>query len=359
MKSAPALPLDARLQAGVARLVGRLPGALARALSFAPPLVIDGQTLDPHVQGIRALRAPLNRHGLCQPNVAAGRMRYVREAVALRSAPTPIGSVRDLSVPGAAGPLDARLYAPVQPSSDLLVYFHGGGYVLGDLDTHDEPCRLLCRHARTMVLSVAYRLAPEHPFPAPVDDAIAAVRWACDQAASLGAARVSVGGDSAGGCLATAAARALADSPHAPAAQLLIYPLVEAQARSRSHELFGRAGLFLTDEDCADFVRHYAANAADERASPLRSTAFAGQPPALVVTAGFDILRDEGIAYARALRDAGSSVRELSCPSLVHGFLHMTPVVPAAALAVHAIASEWRALLDAHGNITAPSRPTE
>lgn len=344
--SAPSLPLDARLQASIARLVGRLPGGLARGLSFAPPLVIDGQTLDPHVQGIRALRAPLARHGLCRPTVAIGRQRYVREAVALRVSPTAVGTVRDLAIPGAAGTLDARLYSPPEPSSDLLVYFHGGGFVLGDLDTHDEPCRLLCRDARTQVLSVAYRLAPEHPFPAPVDDAVAALRWASEQAASLGATRVSVGGDSAGGCLATVAARALATSPHAPAAQLLIYPLVESHARTRSHELFGRARLFLTDADCADFVTHYAADAADPRASPLRSTEFADQAPALVVTAGFDILRDEGMAYARALRAAGTSTSELTFSSLVHGFLHMTPVVPAAAQAAHAIASAWRSLLD-------------
>lgn len=344
--SAPPLPLDARLQAAVARLVGRLPSALARGLSFAPPLVIDGQTLDPHVQAIRALRAPLHRHELCQPTVAAGRARYVREVVALRSAPAPVGAVRDLSLPGAAGALDARLYSPAQPSSDLLVYFHGGGYVLGDLDTHDEPCRLLCREARTQVLSVAYRLAPEHPFPEPVDDAIAALQWASAHAATLGAARVSVGGDSAGGCLATVAARALSGSARAPAAQLLIYPLVEAQARTRSHELFGRAALFLTNEDCDAFVRQYAANAEDPRASPLRSPEFANQPAALVVTAGFDILRDEGMAYAQALREAGTSTRELAFPSLVHGFLHMTPMVPAAAQAVTSIATSWRALLD-------------
>jgi acetyl esterase len=344
--STPSLPLDARLQAGVARLVGRLPGALARGLSFAPPLMIDGHTLDPHVQGIRALRAPLHRHGLCQPTVAIGRLRYVREAVALRTAPTAVRTVRDLQVTGANGPLEARLYTPAEPTADLLVYFHGGGFVLGDLDTHDEPCRLLCRDARTQVLSVAYRLAPEHPFPAPVEDAIAAVRWAGEQAASLGATRVSVGGDSAGGCLATVAARALAASPHTPAAQLLVYPLVEAQARTRSHELFGRANLFLTDADCADFVRHYAAAPEDQRASPLRSTSFSDQPPALVVTAGFDILRDEGRAYARALRTAGTETRELTVPTLVHGFLHMTPVVPAAAEAVQAIAAAWRTLLD-------------
>jgi acetyl esterase len=344
--SLPTLPLDARLQAGIARCVGRLPSALARGLSFAPPLVIDGQTLDPHVQGIRALRAPLHRHGLCQPTVKIGRERYVREAVALRAAPTSLRTVRDLQVPGADGSLEARLYTPAEATSDLLVYFHGGGFVLGDLETHDEPCRLLCRDARTQILSVAYRLAPEHPFPAPVDDAIAAVQWVGEQAASFGARRVSVGGDSAGGCLATVAARALAATPYAPAAQLLIYPLVDTSTQTRSHELFGRAGLFLTDADCVDFVQHYAPDPLDPRASPLRSAEFAGQAPALVVTAGFDILRDEGIAYARALRDAGTNTHELSFPTLVHGFLHMTPVVPAADAAVRNVASAWRALLD-------------
>jgi acetyl esterase len=245
----PVAPLASRLQASVARLVGRLPDGLARGLSLSSPLLIDGQTLDPHVQGIRALRAPLNRHGLCEPTVQAGRRRYVLEAISLRATPTAVGSVRALTVPGAIGALDARLYEPVEPTDDLLVYFHGGGFVLGDLDTHDEPCRLLCRDARTQVLSVAYRLAPEHPFPAAVDDAIAAVRWATDQAGALGASRVSVGGDSAGGCLATVAARTLAAAPQRPAAQLLVYPLVDVAARAPSHALFGRAGLFLTEAD--------------------------------------------------------------------------------------------------------------
>jgi len=342
----PAVPLASRLQATVARLVGRLPDGVARGLSLAPPLLIDGQTLDPHVQGIRALRAPLNRHGLCEPTVALGRQRYVHEAIALRAAPAAVRSVRDVTVAGAAGSLDARLYEPVDPTTDLLVYFHGGGFVLGDLDTHDEPCRLLCRDARTRVLSVAYRLAPEHPFPAAVNDAIAAVRWAADQAGTLGASRVSVGGDSAGGCLATVAARTLADAPQRPAAQLLVYPLVDVAARAPSHALFGRAGLFLTEADVADFTRHYAASPMDPRASPLRSDTFVDQSPALVAVAGFDILRDEGVAYARALRAAGTSTHECTFPSLVHGFLHMTPAVPAAAQAVHTIAAAWRALLD-------------
>jgi acetyl esterase len=343
----PVAPLASRLQASVARLVGRLPDGLARGLSLSSPLLIDGQTLDPHVQGIRALRAPLNRHGLCEPTVHAGRRRYVLEAISLRATPTAVGSVRALTVPGAIGALDARLYEPVEPTDDLLVYFHGGGFVLGDLDTHDEPCRLLCRDARTRVLSVAYRLAPEHPFPAAVDDAIAAVRWATDQAGALGASRVSVGGDSAGGCLATVAARTLAAAPQRPAAQLLVYPLVDVAARAPSHALFGRAGLFLTEADVEAFTRYYAASPLDPRASPLRSDTFTNQPPALVAVAGFDILRDEGVAYARALRAAGTITHECTFPSLVHGFLHMTPVVPAAAQAVHRIAAAWRALLDA------------
>lgn len=314
---------------------------------MAPPLTIDGQTLDPHVQGIRALRAPFHPHALCEPTVPIGRLRYVRETASLRLSPTPVRSVRDLTVDGAVGALDARLYEPEEPTSDLLVYFHGGGYVLGDLDTHDEPCRLLCRGARTRVLSVAYRLAPEHPFPAAVDDAIAAVRWATDRVAQLGAARVSVGGDSAGGCLATVAARALNESPHRPVAQLLLYPLVDADARTRSHTLFGRANLFLTEADFADFSRCYVAPPHDPRASPLRSSEFTNQPAALVAVAGFDILRDEGVAYAECLSAAGSNVRVLTFPSLVHGFLHMTPVVPAAALAARTVATAWRDVLDA------------
>jgi acetyl esterase len=267
---------------------------------------------------------------------------------------TPVGAVRDFEIQGGGGRLRVRHYAPPRgPAAgrDLLVYLHGGGFVIGDLETHDEACHLLCLHASTHVLSVDYRLAPEHPFPAGLEDALAAFRWARGNAASLGAdpARVSVGGDSAGGNLAAVVAQVSArEAP--PVAQLLIYPATDGAREYRSKELFGR-GFFLDRTDCEDFLRHYAESAGvsgeDPRVSPLRARDLSGLAPALVVTAGFDVLRDEGDAYARALAGAGCRVAPLRFPALAHGFINMTGVCPSTRAALVEVARGWRALLDA------------
>ena len=261
--------------------------------------------------------------------------------------------MRDLTVGGAAGPLGARLYRPLAADGDgsLLVYLHGGGFVIGDLDTHDEPCRVLCRYARMAVLSVAYRLAPEHPFPAAVDDALAAWRWARDNAATLGIdrAQISIGGDSAGANLAADVSQLTTQANEAPAAQLLIYPSVDPVTVRRSRELFAD-GLFLTLRDVEAFERAYRGTrhggAPDHRVAPLLAPDLAGLPPALIVTAGFDVLRDEGEAFAAALEMAGSVVRLRRFSTLTHGFIHMTDVSPAARRAMRGIATEFRMLLD-------------
>ena len=187
-----------------------------------------------------------------------------------------------------------------------MVYFHGGGFVLGDLDTHGAPCRLLCRHSGTHVLSVDYRLAPEHPLPAAVEDGRAALHRATSHAAELGADpyRVTVAGDSAGGNIAAVAAwEASRDGGPAPVLQVLLYPATDMIERSRSHELFG-CGFLLTPELMDWFAAQYVADAdpADPRLSVLRAEDLGGAPPAYVATAGFDPLRDEGEAYAKALR---------------------------------------------------------
>ena len=338
-----------RVQLVLGRLLLRLPDrALARLAGSAPP-VVDGQRLDAGVHFILATRRRQVRHGLTEPSVAAGRARYRRETAGRR---TRVGSVRDLTVAGADGPLGARLYRPPGGKGDgsMLVYLHGGGFVIGDLDTHDEPCRLLCRHARTSVLSVGYRLAPEHPFPAAVDDALAAWRWIRREARALGAdpAKISIGGDSAGGNLAAVVSQVTARESDAPAAQLLIYPAVDATTPRASHELFA-TGLILTMRDVQAFARAYRGaqgGGDDPRISPLAATDLHGLPPALVTTAGFDVLRDEGEAYAAALAKAGNAVRLRRFPSLMHGFIHITDTSPAARAAMLDTARDWRALLD-------------
>lgn len=337
----------------MARLLLRFPARVLVALAGSEPLLIDEQRLDPGVHFLRVMRAKRVRHGLTEPTIDAGRARYRRDSRAFAGRRTGVGSVRELTVSGAAGPLGARLYRPRGAGSDasLLVYFHGGGFVIGDLDTHDEPCRVLCRFARTAVLSVAYRLAPEHPFPAAVDDAVAAWRWACANAGTLGIdrSRISIGGDSAGGNLAAVVSLLTARTDEAPAAQLLIYPSVDPVTVRRSRELYG-AGLFLTTRDVEAFERAYrggqSGEGSDSRVAPLLA-ADQALPPALVAIAGFDVLRDEAEAFAAALAAAGNSVRLLRFPSLTHGFIHMTDVSPAARRAMREVATEFRALIDA------------
>ena len=350
-----------RVQYLVARALSRLPARLQLLLAGGRPVVVDGLALDPGVQLVLAVRRlrHRHRHGLAEPTVERGRARFRRENLVFRGPATAVRAVRDLAIPGAAGPLRARHYAPfADDAPPLLVYLHGGGFTIGDLDTHDEACRLLCREARVHVLSVAYRLAPEHPFPAALDDARAALRWARANAGTLGAGAVTVGGDSAGANLATVAARLAAHEGAAPAAQLLIYPVTDSgRAGRRSQSLFGD-GYFLDTRDREAFDRHYLGGAGvagdDPRVAPLRAPDLEGLPPALVVTAGFDILRDEGEAYADALRAAGNVVRHRRFAGLGHGFLHMTGVAKAPREATVAIARDWRALLDETITATRP-----
>jgi acetyl esterase len=250
--------------------------------------------------------------------------------------------------------LTARHYEPPAAGAGpapLLVYLHGGGFVAGDLDTHDEPCRLLCRHAGAHVLAVDYRLAPEFPFPAGVQDAYAVTQWALAHARALGAdpARVAVGGDSAGANLATVACLLARrrDAPM-PAAQLLLYPPTDYHTSWRSRLAYAD-GLLLTGADIEFFHAQYAASedADDERHSPLRSKDLSGLPPAMVVTAAFDPLRDEGEAYADALRAAGNRVVSWRVPGLVHGFVNLTTLSGTAHDTVVEVAGALRALLAA------------
>jgi acetyl esterase len=231
------------------------------------------------------------------------------------------------------------------------VFFHGGGFVCGDLDTHDAPCRVLCRHGGVHVLSVDYGLAPEHPFPAYVDDAVAAFGWAVEHAAELGAdpARVAIGGDSAGGTLAAIASRLAArDGGPVPAAQVLVYPATDRTRTTPSLERFAE-GFFLTARDIEWYFDQYTggtgAGREDPLVSPLLAPDLGGLAPALVVTAGFDPLRDEGEAYAHALRAAGTPALLRRMPELVHGFVNFGGVSRASREAIVEIAGTVRGML--------------
>ncbi|MBP5989034.1 MAG: alpha/beta hydrolase [Piscinibacter sp.] len=271
-------------------------------------------------------------------------------------APPPVASVQSLQAEGPQGPIPLRLYRPLGTMADqvlpALVYYHGGGWVIGDLDTHDTLCRELANGSGCAVVSVDYRLAPEHRFPAAVDDAIAAARWVRREAAALklDAERIAVGGDSAGGNLAAVVAIAARDAGEPPFAwQLLIYPATDQHRTAPSHERNGQ-GYLLTRDTMDYFTGHYIPDArlyADWRASPLLHPDLSRLPPALVLTAGYDPLRDEGLAYAQKLSEAGTRATHLSFERQIHGFILMGKVLAEANDAVRLCAAALRDALAA------------
>ena len=245
-----------------------------------------------------------------------------------------VASVQDTSIPGADGDLPARIYRPdVTGVLPTVLLFHGGGWVIGDLETHDNTARAIAHHSRAVVVSVAYRLAPEAPFPAAVDDALAAARWASTHLADLGHGdALAVAGDSAGGNLAAVVAQELRTKI---AAQLLIYPSTDLTGEYPSRSENG-TGYFLETPTMEWFFTQYAGHVTDidARLSPLLQSNLAGVAPAVVVTAEFDPLRDEGEAYADALEAAGVRVALRRFDGMVHGFFDMGPASAAARAAV-------------------------
>ncbi|MDQ6692327.1 MAG: alpha/beta hydrolase, partial [Candidatus Dormibacteraeota bacterium] len=231
------------------------------------------------------------------------------------------------------GPLRLRLYAH-SPSNLLpvLIYFHGGGWVTGDLDTHDSVCRGVARAAGCMVLAVDFRCSPEHPFPAPLDDCWAATLWAAEHASEVGgdAARIAVGGDSAGGNLAAVVARRARDAGGPPiSAQVLIYPITDSDFQTPSYEA-NASGYGLTVESMRWYWEQYLGGDGDRASpdvAPLKVPDLSGLPPALVVTCGFDPLLDEGVAYARRLQEAAVAVKHIHEADMIHGYLPMPALI--------------------------------
>ena len=304
----------------------RLPRPLLRAIG-GRPIRIDGQELDPQVQV--ALRLERIVGGDRVLPVEEKRAQRRRDARVFSGPLIEVERTEELEIPGPDGPIAARLYVPgaLTSSAPLIVYFHGGGHVIGDLDTHDQPCRFLASEVPALLLAVDYRLGPEHRFPAAVDDAFAAFRWAHEHASNLGAdpERIAVIGDSAGGNLAAVICQLARDAGGpAPALQVLLYPVIDYSAKRRSYHLFGE-GFFLTRTEMDWYRDNYLSSDADRsdpRASPILASDLSGLPPAHIVTCGFDPLRDEGEDYAQALRDAGVEVTLRREPGLVHGFLN-------------------------------------
>jgi acetyl esterase len=343
---------SARLQAAIVWGVSSLPAPVLRGLSGGGPVVIDGETLEPEVQlGVALMRLSGDRN-LAASTPAKARREMQRRARRVAGAPIPMARVEELSLPGPAAAIPARLYVPHDDGArrPIIVYYRGGGWVVGDLETHDATCRFLAREADASVLAVDYRLAPEHRFPAAVEDAHAAFAWAVREAQALcgDPARVVVAGDSAGGNLAAVTAQlAVASGGARPAAQLLFYPATDFSVKRPSYRLFA-TGFVLTDADTNWYRDQYLPDEAakrDPRASPLLATDLRGLPPAVVVTAGFDVLRDEGEEYARAMERADVRVVLRRCGGQIHGFANATGVSPASARDVRAAASLLRELL--------------
>lgn len=240
----------------------------------------------------------------------------------------------DLTVSGADGLIRARHYVPPEgnPSRGLLVYYHGGGFVLGDLDSHDGICRDLASGAGVSVLAIDYRLAPEHPFPAGVEDAWAAFTWAHAHAAALGGDpdNLAVGGDSAGGNFAAVVALRARDMAIPLRAQVLVYPVTDESEKRLARRAADDPGVFLTTEAMAWFEAHYGPDRDDWRASPLLADDVSGVAPALVLTCEYDPLRAEGDEYAQRLQAAGVPVTHRTYAGLSHGVLGMGALVPAA-----------------------------
>ena len=261
-------------------------------------------------------------------------------------APEPVDQVVPGVVPGPAGPIAVRIYTPKGGQAALpgLVYFHGGGWARGSLQTHDIVCRSLANGAGCVVVSVDYRMAPEHRFPAAFEDSLAATRWVAEHAAEIGIdpRRLAVGGDSAGGNLAAAVALAARDAGGPSLVhQLLIYPVTDYNFDTRSYA-DNAEGYMLTRAAMQHYWRLYlrdGSDGADFRASPLRARDFGNLPPALVITAEFDPLRDEGRAYADRLREAGTPVLYREYPGMVHGFVTSAGVLDAGKQAVREAAA--------------------
>ncbi|UJW34596.1 alpha/beta hydrolase [Saccharothrix sp. AJ9571] len=321
------VPVQIRVQAAAAQLLYALPTPVKRLIAGAP-IRLDGQELALDAQLLLRLQqltgAELAGHSVERSRADLDVSRHLVSGKPIEPVHT-----RELTIPAPTGGIEATLYTPegLPEPSGLLVFFHGGGWVVGTRNSHDNTARFLAKHAGVRVLSVDYRLAPEHPFPAAAEDALAAFDYAHAKAGELGAdpARIAVGGDSAGGNLAavTALVTTRRGGP-APAFQLLFYPAVDLSTRRRSREIFGD-GFFLTDAQMTWFADHYAPEGVDRtdiRMSPLLAEDLSGLPPAYLATAGFDPLRDEGEAYAKKLEEAGVPVALNRQEDLIHGYVN-------------------------------------
>lgn len=330
-----------RLTQSVMSAAGSVPSA-AIQLAAGTPRKADGQRLDPHFQLGVTVMSLLSDGEYEDIGLENARLTVERSAFNVAGRKIPLATVKDFVLPlggddPATADLPARLYSPVSDDDVLpvLIYFHGGGWTVGSIDSHDATCRFIAQAGGLKVISVDYRLAPEFRFPTAVDDALAAFRYVRDNAGTLNVdpTRIAVSGDSAGANLAAVVCQQTRDTGEKmPDFQLLFVPATDMSARTRSYETF-KEGFFLTAGNMDWYETTYIRSdddRLDPRASPLLATDFSGLPPAHVATAGFDPLRDEGEAYARKMADAGVPVSLRRHPTLVHPFVNAVGATPLA-----------------------------
>ena len=328
------------LQGKAANLALRMPISWINILT-GPSVTVDGRMLDGRTQWFLQLLARSGQKKMAELGVARARTEFDAFQALMGGRTAPVGEIVDRIVDRPGDRMRVRIYRPAGAVARLLpavLYFHGGGWAIGSLEGYDLPCRFFCARTGCAVVAIDYRLAPEHKFPAATDDAIAAFRWLAANAIDLGIdpARIVVAGDSAGGTLAAVVAQAVRGEAATPCLQWLIYPATDLAGHTRSHESCGE-GFLLTRADMEWFASHYLGDpgqATDPRASPLRAPDLSGLPPALVFTAGFDPLRDEGQAYAARLAAAGVKTIHREFESLIHGFIGMRGALQEAARAM-------------------------
>ncbi len=303
--------------------------------------------LDPQARAVLDQMAEAGGPPINELSVKEARQASVALA-AMQGPPEPVGSVEDRTLVGPGGGIPVRIYVPCGKGPfPVLLYLHGGGWVIGDIESSDGLCRTLTNAAGCIVVSVEYRLAPEHPFPAAADDAYHATLWTATNASSFGGdpSRIAVCGDSAGGNLAAVVAQIARDrGKPAICFQLLIYPVTDGACASPSYKE-NAEGYFLTKDAMQWFWNHYVRNDADRNhpyASPLRARNLAGLPAALVITAEFDPLRDEGERYAEGLRAAGTPVQLTRYDGMIHGFFAMSAIIDQGRTAIQQSAAALR-----------------
>jgi len=310
-------------------------------LVAGPPVTVDGRVLDSRTQWFLRLLALSGQKPLRALGVSEARREIDLFMSVMGGRPAPVGEILHRTIDGPAGRLPIRLYRPAGSVARLLptiLFFHGGGFAIGSAEGYDLPCRYFSARTGCAVVSVDYRLAPEAKFPAAIDDGVAAFRWLADQGSAFGLdpARIVIAGDSAGATIAAVVAQEMRGARQAPCLQWLIYPATDLAEERPSHASCGERFL-MTRPDLGWFRDQYLAEpaqATDPRVSPLRAADLSGLPPALIYTAGFDPLRDEGRAYADRLTNAGVKTLHREFDSLIHGFIAMRGALPAAARAM-------------------------